>query len=180
MKTTPEALKDLYVALGGDASAVADASTSVDVLNAIAEKLDGEGGAVLNPDAIENITAVAGNAGGGVKWLAAYKGTGEDLNFSKEEMQAVIDAVRESETSVPVLYGTAKMGQEEITDYAGGFKVGTSASGATLTFAIDVLVVQVVLDATDVTTAVTVKSNGTDVTAMVTFTEMNLGVVKAA
>lgn len=64
MKTTPEALKDLYVALGGDASAVADASTSVDVLNAIAEKLGGEGGAVLNPDAIENITAVAGNAGG--------------------------------------------------------------------------------------------------------------------
>jgi hypothetical protein len=180
MKTTPEALKDLYVALGGDASAVADASTSVDVLNAIAEKLGGEGGAVLNPDAIDNITAVAGNAGGGVQWLAEYKGTGADLNFTKEEMQAVIDAVRESDTSVPVLYCTAKMGQQEITGYAGGFKVETSASGATLTFAIAVLVVQVVLDSTEATTSVTVKSGGTDISAMVTFTEMNLGAVKAA
>jgi hypothetical protein len=95
-------------------------------------------------------------------------------------MQAVIDAVRESDTSVPVLYCTAKMGQQEITGYAGGFKVETSASGATLTFAIAVLVVQVVLDSTEATTSVTVKSGGTDISAMVTFTEMNLGAVKAA
>lgn len=180
MKTTPEALKDLYVALGGDASAVADASTSVDVMNAIAEKLGGEGGAVLNPDAIDNITAVAGNAGGGVQWLAEYKGTGEDLSYTKEEIQALIDALRESEASVPIIYATAKMGAQEATGYAGGAKVETSVSDARLDFTIGIMNVTVVLDAEAVTTAVTVKSNGTDITAMVKFTELNLGAVKAA
>lgn len=179
MKTTPEALKDLYVALGGDASAVADASTSVDVLNAIAEKLGGEGGAVLNPDAIENITAVAGNAGG-VQWLAEYKGTGEDLSYTKEEIQALIDALRESEASVPIIYATAKMGAQEETGYAGGAKTALFKSSARLDFTIGIMAVTVALDATDVATAVTVKSGGTDISTMVKFTELNLGVVKAA
>lgn len=58
MKTNPEALKALYVAAGGDASAVADAVTSVDVLNAIAVLFGGDGDATTNPDAIDNITAV--------------------------------------------------------------------------------------------------------------------------
>lgn len=58
MNTNPEALKALYVAAGGDASAVADAVTSVDVLNAIAVLFGGEGGATTNPDAIDNIAAV--------------------------------------------------------------------------------------------------------------------------
>lgn len=58
MKTNPEALKALYVAAGGDASAVADAVTSVDVLNAMAVLLGGDGDATTNPDAIDNITAV--------------------------------------------------------------------------------------------------------------------------
>lgn len=57
MNTNPEALKALYVAAGGDASAVADAVTSVDVLNAIAVLFGGDGGATTNPDAIDNITA---------------------------------------------------------------------------------------------------------------------------
>lgn len=180
MKTTPEALKDLYVALGGDASAVADASTSVDVLNAIAEKLGGEGGAVLNSDAIENITAVAGNAGG-VQWLAEYKGTGEDLSYTKEEIQALIDALRESEASVPIIYVTAKMGAQEATGYAGGAETALFESSARLDFTIGIMAVTVALDATDVATAVTVvKSDGTDISAMVKFTELNLGVVKAA
>lgn len=179
MKTTPEALKDLYVALGGDASAVADASTSVDVLNAIAEKLGGEGGAVLNPDAIENITAVAGNAGG-VQWLAEYKGTGEDLSYTKEKIQALIDALRESEASVPIIYATAKMGAQEETGYAGGAKTALFKSSARLDFTIGIMAVTVALDATDVATAVTVKSGGTDISTMVKFTELNLGVVKAA
>lgn len=61
MKTTPEALKDLYVALGGEASAVADASTNVDMLNAISDKFGGSNDASLNPDAIENIASVADN-----------------------------------------------------------------------------------------------------------------------
>lgn len=65
MKTNPEALKALYVAAGGDASAVADAVTSVDVLNKIAVLFGGVGTATTNPDAIDNITAVYTPGGGG-------------------------------------------------------------------------------------------------------------------
>ncbi len=61
MLTTVEALKALYVALGGDADNVANVSTIVGVLNAIAAKYEGESDAIVNPDAIENITAVVGN-----------------------------------------------------------------------------------------------------------------------
>lgn len=59
--TNVEALKALYVALGGTPSNVANASTIVEVLNAFAAKYDGDDDAVLNPDAIANITAVAAN-----------------------------------------------------------------------------------------------------------------------
>lgn len=65
MKTTPEALKDLYVAMGNSAEAVADLNQNVDVLNAFAEAYQGSGDAVTIPEAIDNITAVAGNIGGG-------------------------------------------------------------------------------------------------------------------
>jgi hypothetical protein len=63
--TNPEALKALYVALGGDASAVADDNLTVEVLNALAAKFEGEADADTIPEAIENITAVAENIGGG-------------------------------------------------------------------------------------------------------------------
>lgn len=59
--TNVEALKALYAALGGDAADVADATTSVEVLNAIAAKYDGESDAILNPEAIANIVAVLDN-----------------------------------------------------------------------------------------------------------------------
>ena len=59
--TNVEALKALYVALGGDADDVANVSTIVGVLNAIAAKYDGESDATINPDAIANITAVLDN-----------------------------------------------------------------------------------------------------------------------
>lgn len=59
--TNVEALKALYAAIGGTPADVANASTIVEVLNAIAAKYDGENDAILNPDAIANITAVAGN-----------------------------------------------------------------------------------------------------------------------
>ncbi|MBP3573211.1 MAG: hypothetical protein J6J71_01220 [Prevotella sp.] len=59
--TNVEALKALYTALGGTASDVADASTIVEVLNAIAAKYEGEDDAILNPEAIANIAAVAGS-----------------------------------------------------------------------------------------------------------------------
>lgn len=52
---TLDALKDLYVAAGGDASAVANASTNVEVLNAIAVLNGGDGGSVLIPEAVKDI-----------------------------------------------------------------------------------------------------------------------------
>lgn len=59
--TNVEALKTLYAALGGDPANVADASTIVEVLNAIAAKYEGDDDATLNPEAIANIVAVAEN-----------------------------------------------------------------------------------------------------------------------
>lgn len=63
--TTVEALKDLYVALGGELADVQDMSTNVAVLNAISAKYNGASDAVLNPEAVANIAAVAGDIGGG-------------------------------------------------------------------------------------------------------------------
>lgn len=65
MSTNVEALKGLYTALGGSAEDVAAADTTVEVLNAISAKYEGESDAALNPDAISNIAAVAENIGGG-------------------------------------------------------------------------------------------------------------------
>ena len=59
--TNVEALQALYAALGGTPSNVANASTSVEVLNAIAALFDGEDDAILNPEAIANIAAIAGS-----------------------------------------------------------------------------------------------------------------------
>lgn len=59
--TNVEALKALYAALGGDADDVENASTIVEVLNAIAAKYDGADDAIINPDAIANITEVVGS-----------------------------------------------------------------------------------------------------------------------
>lgn len=56
-----EALQALYAALGGTPANVANASTNVEVLNAIAALFDGDDDAIINPDAIANIAAVAGN-----------------------------------------------------------------------------------------------------------------------
>lgn len=59
--TNVEALKILYAALGGTPADVANASTIVEVLNAIAAKYEGDDDATLNPEAIANIAAVAEN-----------------------------------------------------------------------------------------------------------------------
>lgn len=59
--TNVEALRALYVALGGTPADVANANTIVGVLNAIAAKYEGEDDATLNPEAIANITAVLNN-----------------------------------------------------------------------------------------------------------------------
>lgn len=60
-----ESLKNLYVALGGNPSDVEDANSTLDVLNALSFKYGGEDNAESVSDAIDNITAVAGNIGGG-------------------------------------------------------------------------------------------------------------------
>ena len=54
-----EALKALYVALGGSADNVANAVTIVDVLNEIAKQFSGDYDATQNAEAIANITTVA-------------------------------------------------------------------------------------------------------------------------
>lgn len=65
MNDNLDALRALYVALGGEETEVADCRTSVEVLNAIAAKFGGDGDAVINAGAIANIAAVAGDMGGG-------------------------------------------------------------------------------------------------------------------
>jgi hypothetical protein len=57
--TNVEALKAVYVALGGDTADVANALTIVNVLNAISDLLDGQDDAITNAEAIANIAAVA-------------------------------------------------------------------------------------------------------------------------
>lgn len=61
--TNVEALKALYVALGGETSGVSDAVTIVDVLNATATLLGSTAPAALtNAEAIANVAAVASSA----------------------------------------------------------------------------------------------------------------------
>lgn len=73
--TNVEALQSLYVALGGDAADVADATTITAILNAIAAKYEGANDATTNAEAIANIADVAGSispsGGGNVKTVLA-------------------------------------------------------------------------------------------------------------
>lgn len=63
--TNVEALKALYVALGGAETDVADCTTNTDVLNVISAKYQGSSDALTNVEALQNIVEVAGNIGGG-------------------------------------------------------------------------------------------------------------------
>lgn len=65
MNLTVDRLKELFVKLGGAESVVSGCSTIVEVLNAISAKYDGKNDAILNPDAISNITEIADKIGGG-------------------------------------------------------------------------------------------------------------------
>lgn len=60
-----DSLKDLYVALGNDASSVENANTILEVLNVMSESYQGESNASSISDAVENIAAVADNISGG-------------------------------------------------------------------------------------------------------------------
>ena len=57
--TNVDALKALYVALGGNSADVASLNLTVDVLNKISALYSGATTATIIPDAIANITAVA-------------------------------------------------------------------------------------------------------------------------
>lgn len=61
MDNITDALRNLYVAFGGDADNVETASNITDILNAIATFFSGEGTATSISQAIQNITAVAAN-----------------------------------------------------------------------------------------------------------------------
>ncbi|MBR5948167.1 MAG: hypothetical protein IKZ82_05910 [Clostridia bacterium] len=65
MNKTVAALQRLYKELGNDIADVKGCKTTVDVLNALSVKYNGEGGAKLTAKAIDNIANVAGNIGGG-------------------------------------------------------------------------------------------------------------------
>ena len=61
MAKTVDALKALYEALGGEEELTTN--KTVDVLNAIAEQIEGEGGAHLTAEAIANIAAAIEEGG---------------------------------------------------------------------------------------------------------------------
>lgn len=71
MNTNVDALKTLYEQLGGAPSDVANCSTIVEVLNAISAKFGGADDASINPDAINNIAAVARGIAAGTLDLSA-------------------------------------------------------------------------------------------------------------
>ena len=60
-----DSLKNLYVALGNDASSVENANTILEVLNVMSESYQGESNASSISDAVDNIAAVADNISGG-------------------------------------------------------------------------------------------------------------------
>lgn len=67
-----DSLKDLYVALGNDASSVENANTILEVLNVMSESYQGESNASSISDAVDNIAAVADNIGGGDSSLSPF------------------------------------------------------------------------------------------------------------
>lgn len=98
-----EALKGLYVALGGDVEDVADLDLTVDVLNAIAEKYEGDADASLISDAISNISAVAENIGGGGNPNVVMTITGTMANWwGEENFSAIRNAIANKTMTVYV------------------------------------------------------------------------------
>lgn len=96
--TNVEALQALYTALGGTASDVANCTTIVEVLNAIAAKYDGADDAVINPDAIANIAAVADNIGGGGDNNAQFS---DDASFGSPAISSLLNIeIPEGVTSI--------------------------------------------------------------------------------
>ena len=115
-------LKALYLALGGDSADVAETSTIVDVLNAIAVLLGGDGDAVTNAEAIDNITAVA----------SALVPDYEDINVTPTTSEQEITATSgKTLRKVTVAAVTAAI-DDNIT--AGNIKDGVTILGVTGTY----------------------------------------------
>ena len=120
--TNVDALKALFEALGGDPSDVAEASTLVDVLNAIAGELGGSTNAITNAEAITNIEAVA----------SALVPDYEDINVTPTTSEQEITATSgKTLRKVTVAAVTAAI-DDNIT--AGNIKDGVTILGVTGTY----------------------------------------------
>lgn len=120
--TNVDALKALFEALGGDPSDVAEASTLVDVLNAIAGELGGSTNAITNAEAIANIAAVA----------SALVPDYEDINVTPTTSEQEITATSgKTLRKVTVAAVTAAI-DDNIT--AGNIKDGVTILGVTGTY----------------------------------------------
>lgn len=132
MDTNVQALKNLYVALGGSLSTVANCNTSVEVLNAISALYDGASDAIINPDAINNIAAVIGSQ------ISSYQ----------QEESDIVNLVERDITSFTIPSGVETIGQsafngcsslESITIPSGITSIGQYAfSGCTALESVDI------------------------------------------
>lgn len=113
--TTPEALKALYVALGGSSSNVAGLSKTVDVLNKISALYGGSGGGNTIPKAIASITAVAS---GVVKPSGTKNITANGTNIDVAEYAKVTVAVPASAVVSGNKEITANGTDIDVTNYA--------------------------------------------------------------
>lgn len=115
-------LKALYIALGGDSADVAEASTIVDVLNAIAVLLGGDGDAVTNAEAIDNITAVA----------SALVPDYEDINVTPTTSEQEITATSGKTLRKVIVAAVTAAIDDNIA--AGNIKDGVTILGVTGTY----------------------------------------------
>ena len=95
MDTNVQALKNLYVALGGSLATVANCNTSVEVLNAISALYGGASDAIINSDAINNIAAVIGSQ------ISSYM----------QEESDIVNLVERDITSFTIPSGITSIGQ---------------------------------------------------------------------
>ena len=115
-------LKALYLALGGESADVAEDMTIVDVLNAIAVLLGGDGDAVTNAEAIDNITAVA----------SALVPDYEDIDVTPTTSEQEITATSGKTLRKVIVAAVTAAIDENIT--AGNIKDGVTILGVTGTY----------------------------------------------
>lgn len=113
--TNVEALKGLFIALGGEASVVEDMDSTVEVLNAIAAKYEGDGDALTNAAGIAAITAVAENiSGGGASDWSIATVTVTCSGLSEASQHLLIPAVYEDDSVSAVQAAEMSVGVVEL------------------------------------------------------------------